>query len=205
MQQLEIKRFTSKMLGANTYILFNNNHGVVIDPCTKVDIVKEFCLNNNIKIQLIILTHCHIDHTLYLNEYISEFNVPFAIHRDGNRCNMDENLNGSRLFGMKKSFRSADLILNDGFKILIGEHTAEIIWVPGHSEGSVCIYADKMLISGDTLFNLSIGRSDLPGGNQHKLKNSLQKLMNLPEDTIVYPGHGSFTTIKFEKENNPYL
>lgn len=205
MQKLEIKRFTSKMLGANTYILFNDNHGIIIDPCTKVDIVREFCHSNKIQIELILLTHCHIDHTLYLNEYINEFKVPFAIHSKGNRGNMNENLNGARLFGMKKSFKSADILLNDGDKIIIGQQTAEIIWVPGHSEGSVCVYADNLLISGDTLFNLSIGRSDLPGGDQNKLKNSLQKLMNLPENTIVYPGHGSFTTIKYEKENNPFL
>lgn len=205
MDNLEIKRFTSKMLGANTYVLYSKTQGVIIDPSTKVDIVKEFCMIKNIKIELIVLTHCHIDHTLYLNEYIREFDAPFAIHKEGNKGNMNMFLNGSQLFGMKKSFKTADVILNDGDTINIGEKTINIMWTPGHSEGSICIYSQNILISGDTLFHLSIGRSDLPGGNSNILNDSLKTLMNLPDETIVYPGHGGFTTIKYEKENNPYL
>ena len=86
-----------------------------------------------------------------------------------------------------------------------GNFSAKILETPGHSPGSIAVWVDNMLISGDTLFNMSIGRSDLPGGNQKDLQKSLEKLMELPDETIVYPGHGTFTTIKFEKENNPYL
>lgn len=205
MKQLKVKRFTSRMLGANTYILYNNNIGIIIDPCTKVGIIQEFCEDNNLKIVKIVLTHCHIDHTLYLNEYIDAFDVEFAIHKDDNSYNMDQNLNGARLFGMKKAFKSADLLLIDNDLVKIGDSEVKIIATPGHSPGSICIFGDNLLISGDTLFNLSIGRSDLPGGNQAELIQSLEKIMQLPDDTIVYPGHGTFTTIKFERENNPFL
>jgi len=203
--KLEIKRFTSKMLGANTYILYNNGHGIVVDPCTKISIIKEFCNSNGIKINQIILTHCHIDHTLYLQEYLDEFNTIFAIHENGNILNQDENLNGARLFGLRKSFGPADILLKDGSEFEIGSLNVRIIATPGHSPGSICLYSDNLLISGDTLFNLSIGRSDLPGGNQEQLMNSLKKISELPDDTIIYPGHGTFSTIKFEKANNPYL
>ena len=205
MKKLEIKRFTSKMLGANTYVIYDNNQGIIVDPCTKIDIVKEYCDYNGIKIDKILLTHCHIDHILYVDEYINEFEAKCAIHKDGNKYMMDPNLNGSRLFGMNKSFKSADALLNEGDTISIGEFSAKILSTPGHSPGSIAIWVDKILISGDTLFNMSIGRSDLPGGNQKALEKSLAKLMGLPDETIVYPGHGTFSTIKFERENNPYI
>ena len=205
MDKLEIKRFTSKMLGANTYILYSKGQGIVVDPCTKVNVIKEFCNFNEIKIKQIVLTHCHIDHTLYLQEYLDEFNTVFAIHENGNMFNQDENLNGARLFGMKKSFGPADILLKDGSELKIGDFSVRIIATPGHSPGSICLYSDKLLISGDTLFNLSIGRSDLPGGNQEQLMNSLKKISDLPDGIIIYPGHGTFSTIKFEKANNPYL
>ena len=98
---------------------------------------------------------------------------------------MDLNLNGSRLFGMKKSFRHADNLLKEGDSVDIGGQTAKILWVPGHSPGSICLYAENILISGDTLFNLSVGRSDLPGGDPTKLMHSLEKIMKLPDETIV--------------------
>ncbi len=205
MDKLEIKRFTSRMLGANTYIIYNDGEGIIVDPCTKVHIIKDFCELNKLNIIKIVLTHCHIDHTLYLDEYIREFNTEFAIHESGNKLNQNDKLNGARLFGMKKSFRPADILLKGGDEIKVGNFRLKIIETPGHSPGSICIYSDKILISGDTLFNLSVGRSDLPGGNQEKLTISLQKLMDLPEDTIIYPGHGTFSTIKYEKANNPYL
>jgi len=205
MKRLEIKRFTSRMLGANTYVVYDNEQGIIIDPCTKVHIVKEFCDKNNIKIDKILLTHCHIDHILYVNEYVQQFSAKSAIHIDGNKYMMDKELNGSRLFGMNKTFKSADILLNDGDFVSIGEFSAKILATPGHSPGSIAIFADNFLVSGDTLFNMSIGRSDLPGGNQIDLGRSLVKLMALPDDTIIYPGHGTFSTIKFERENNPYL
>lgn len=205
MKRLEIKRFTSKMLGANTYIIYNNNKGLIVDPCTKVHIVKEFCDMNDIEINKILLTHCHIDHILYVDEYTRTFSCQVAIQTDGNKYMMDSNLNGSRLFGMNKEFKSADILLKDSDLLSIGDFSAKIISTPGHSPGSMAIYADKILVSGDTLFNMSIGRSDLPGGNQTDLEKSLSKLMDLPDDTIIYPGHGTFSTIKFERENNPYL
>ncbi len=205
MNKLKIKRFTSRMLGANTYIVYDNNRGIIIDPCTKVHIIKEYCDTNDIKIDKIVLTHCHIDHILYVEEYVREFEAKSAIHTDGNKYMMDQNLNGSRLFGMNKTFNSADILLNDGDYVPIGEFSAKILSTPGHSPGSIAILADSLLISGDTLFNMSIGRSDLPGGNQKELSKSLVKLMALPDDTIIYPGHGTFSTVKFERENNPYI
>ena len=205
MSRLEIKRFTSRMLGANTYVLYADGEGVIIDPCTKVGFVKEFCSSNEIKINFIIMTHCHIDHTLYIEEYKSEFNAVSMIHDSGNRFLQDENLNGARLFGMNKSFGPADKMLSDGDEINVGTHILKVMFTPGHSPGSICIKSDNILICGDTLFNLSIGRSDLPGGDPEALKESLEKLKTLPDDTIIYPGHGTFSTMKFEKENNPYL
>ena len=205
MGKLKIKRFTNRMLGANTYIVYDNNHGIIIDPCTKVHIVKEYCDINDIKIGKILLTHCHIDHILYVDEYKEEFGARSAIHLDGNKYMMNPNLNGARLFGMNKSFKSADILLNEGDYVSIGDFSAKIIATPGHSPGSIAIWVDNILISGDTLFNMSIGRSDLPGGNQKALGKSLTKLMALPDETIVYPGHGTFSTIKFERENNPYI
>ncbi|MDX1358323.1 MAG: MBL fold metallo-hydrolase [Clostridia bacterium] len=205
MDRLDIKRFTSRMLGANTYVLSSGPVGIIVDPCTKVDIIKNYCSEKNILIKQVVLTHCHIDHTLYLNEYLEAFDTVFAIHKEGNEMNMDSNLNGSRLFGMNKSFRTADILLSEGDELNLHGTKVRVIETPGHSPGSICLYSDNVLMSGDTLFNMSIGRSDLPGGNQDLLMKSLEILMELPDETIIYPGHGTFSTIKFERENNPFL
>lgn len=202
----EIKTFQSKLLGANLYLVHNSKIGIVIDPCVSVDIVSEYCNQHNIKPVLIILTHAHIDHMLYLEEFKNEFNIKDAVHTCDRSVMGDSHLNGATLFGMKKAFKQSDIVLNDGDIINEDGIELKVIHTPGHTEGGICLYGDGFLFTGDTLFHLSIGRSDLGRGDANQLLESIKnKLFVLPEDTIVYPGHGASSTIGFEKENNPFI
>jgi len=114
--------------------------------------------------------------------------------------------NGSISFGQPTISPPADRLLHEGDKISIGSYSLNIIHTPGHTPGGICLYTDKILFSGDTLFYEGIGRTDLPGGDGEKLLESIRtKLFALPDDTKVFPGHGEATTIRHEKAHNIFI
>ena len=151
----------------------------------------------------------HIDHAFGISYVKENYNLKLE-------CNLEDQFLAQRLneqanmFGLPipMSDLQIDKDLKDGEKIQLGDEHISILHVPGHSPGSVVLYAPQsnFIISGDVLFNTSIGRTDLPGGNYAQLINAINnKLMTLPDDVIVYPGHGPETSIGYEKQNNPYL
>jgi glyoxylase-like metal-dependent hydrolase (beta-lactamase superfamily II) len=155
---------------------------------------------------MILITHAHIDHIVYLNETRDMFRITAAVHGEDFEAVTDNLLNGSDLFGSRKVFRSAEIILNDNDVMESGSLMIKTIHTPGHTPGCVSFHTDNMVFTGDTLFYLSIGRTDLGRGNQDNLMNSIKrKLFYLPEKTIVYPGHGTFTTIEYERNENPFV
>ncbi|MFO7612008.1 MAG: MBL fold metallo-hydrolase [Clostridia bacterium] len=202
----EVKKFESRMLGANTYIIFKGKQAVIIDPCSMISKIIGFMEENSLEPTVMLLTHAHIDHMLYVDEYRGAFGIEAAVHEADYESFSDPYRNGARLFGMNKSFRDADIKLKGGEVIQLGDETLSIISTPGHTPGSICIYTPGIVFTGDTLFHMSVGRTDLGDGNQSDLMFSLQhKLMNLPGDTTVYPGHGTKSTIEYEQRNNPYI
>jgi glyoxylase-like metal-dependent hydrolase (beta-lactamase superfamily II) len=115
-------------------------------------------------------------------------------------------INLSALTGGSIVSRAAENFLEDGDRIPVGNLTLEVLYTPGHSRGSICLLHDKLLFSGDTLFNTGIGRTDLPGGNMTELERSIiTRIYSLPDDTMVLPGHGDATSIGYEKKHNPYV
>lgn len=153
-------------------------------------------------------THGHVDHVLGVNYVKQEHGFPFQAHREEEKLVANAPLTGD-LFGWSvEPIEGIDQYLKEGQEIKVGEESLRALWVPGHSPGSLAFYSKTgaFVITGDALFNGSIGRTDLPGGDYDVLIASIREnLLTLPPETTVYPGHGPSTSIKKEKESNPYL
>lgn len=210
---LTIRTFTFNPYQENTYLLYNEEgNALIIDPGMSGE--KEqvefltFVDLHNLTPQLLLNTHCHIDHVLG-NYFIHEkFDLLPQFH-EGELPTLIAVQNYAPQMGFRYDISPiGEVFLKDGDKIQIDNDELEVILAPGHSPAHICFYSasQKFLIGGDVLFRNSIGRTDLPGGNhQQLLDNIKQRLYTLPDDTIVYPGHGPSTTIGFEKNSNPFI
>ena len=210
---LNIHIFRFNPFSENTYVLFNENkNGIIIDPGNWNDeetkVLENFIKDKEITIKNILLTHAHIDHVLGLQWSFDTFKVPVKMHEEEQEM-LDRNPMSARQFGFDfKKFEGEIEYLNEGENYCIDEDCFEIFHVPGHSPGSLAFYnsAQKFVISGDALFQGSIGRTDLYRGNHEQLLDSIRtKLFTLPEETEVYSGHGNATQIGFEKNYNPFF
>ncbi len=154
----------------------------------------------------VINTHGHLDHIGGNDNVVTARGVPLFIHKLDRPKLLDPVLNLSAFGGQPVISPDADGEIVDGENVKIGSRVLKALYVPGHSVGSLCFYGDGFLISGDTLFCQGVGRSDFPDGNEHELLSHIQsKLYTLPENTVVYPGHGPTTTIGYERANNPFV
>jgi hydroxyacylglutathione hydrolase len=210
---LHVKAFTFSPVQENTYILYNDqNQCCIIDPgCyfpAEKKELKDFIEQNSLQPLLLLNTHCHLDH-VFGNKYISEiYQLTLHIHRLEKPV-LDFAPTSGDMWQLSFDNYDGELVyLREGEKISLGADELEIRFTPGHSPGSICFYneAGGFVIGGDVLFNGSIGRTDLPGGDFKTLINSIQtQLFTLPDDTKVYSGHGPVTTVGFEKMNNPFV
>lgn len=210
---MKITRFVFNPFEVNTYILYDDSGTcIIIDPgCInqiEVDKIKRFVESNNLVPESVVLTHGHIDHILGV-KFISEtYNIKPYIH-SSDQFLIDSSQNIAKMYGLSYIKSEVGFEFLDAMEYLIfGNSRLKLIHCPGHSPGSVCLYSvpDKLLISGDVLFNGSIGRTDLPGGEYSQLIKSIESnLMVLPDDIIVYPGHYEETSIGKEKIFNPFL
>ena len=210
---LTIKSFEFSPIQENTYILYNEfNDCIIIDPGCYFDAEKEelaaFILSNNLVPKMLVNTHCHLDH-VFGNKFVAEkYNLILNIHEKEKPVLAFAPTSGL-MYNMPFDNYSGDFnLINEGDTITMGKEELKVLLVPGHSPGSLAFYSieNKFVISGDALFKNSIGRTDLPGGNHEQLIKSIkEQLLTLPEETLVYSGHGPFTKIGDEKKNNPYL
>lgn len=206
---MHMKRFPLGRLWTNCYLIWDaNNDGFVVDPGGPAGEVEEFIGKNDIRIHWIILTHGHNDHIGGIPDLRNLSENGVAVHCDDADCLTDASHNLSIYMDEVIELPSAERLLKDKEQLKIGTMTLDIIHTPGHTPGGICIIVsdgnEKILLSGDTLFARSIGRSDLPGGDERLLHDSLTKLTSLPDDLRVYPGHGPETTIGDERRYNPY-
>jgi glyoxylase-like metal-dependent hydrolase (beta-lactamase superfamily II) len=203
---MKIKCFDTGILGSNSYIVWSGTEGVIIDAGVSDEEIMKYVNENNITIKYIILTHGHIDHICYSDSLRGQTGAKVVIHKNDNKLLSNPGLNGSRLFARDMVYGEADETVEDGEIITAGDLKFEVLHTPGHSSGSMCLKIEDKLFSGDTLFYLAYGRTDLPGGNQNELDNSFRsKLLKLDDNVEVYSGHGNSTTIGFERKNNSYI
>ncbi len=192
----------------NTWLIYDEQalDAILIDPSAPSEELANRMKRLNLQLKLIINTHGHGDHIGGNSFFKERFNAPVAIHSLDAIMLTDNKRNLSAYMDMPLDELKADQLLEDGYELSLGETIIKIIHTPGHTRGGICLYYEKHLISGDTLFEQSIGRTDLPGGNYEAIISSIRhKLFTLPEDTIVYPGHGPKTLIGLEKTNNPFV
>lgn len=197
-------------LQTNCYLLTKNDACLVVDPGEEGDKLIQIIDSQNAKPQAIILTHAHFDHIGAVDKIRDYYDIPVYVHEKEAKWLLDPALNGSQFFsiGHLIRIRPADYFLTEEKIHTIGDFTFEMFETPGHSPGSVSYYfkQEGIVFAGDALFNGSIGRTDLPGGNHEVLIRSIhEKLLSLPEDTTVMSGHGPTTTIRNEMDGNPFL
>lgn len=195
-----IDKVVTNIIGVNSYIIKDGNQSAVIDPGGKPKQILEMIKGTTLK--YIFITHGHFDHIMAVEDLKKLTNAKVLISKEDAPMLSDNNLNHGSKFGFTVNNTEADEIISDGDIIKIGNSKLKVISTPGHSKGSVCYYDDGFLFSGDTLFKMSIGIYDYE--NVDTMKKSVAKLLELPDDTIVYPGHNEETTIGYERINNPY-
>lgn len=193
---------------ANCYLVYeeNNREAIIIDPGGDADDIIAKVEELGLDTKYIILTHGHGDHIAGVEAIKDRFNIPVAIHKKDKDILEDSDRNFSSTMAMGAVEVVADILLEEGDRIEFGGLIGKIIHTPGHTPGGITINIENCLFTGDTLFAGSIGRTDFPGGSFEDIINSIKdKLLIYPDETLVYPGHGVSSTIKGEKDNNPFL
>ncbi|MCK9615312.1 MAG: MBL fold metallo-hydrolase [Candidatus Omnitrophica bacterium] len=205
MVNLSLKIFTLGELYTNCYIVYDSEQkrGFIIDAPSPSGEVLGFINKEKLNIEFIALTHGHFDHISAL----SEMPFPFYVHKEDVQLLKNPDLNGSIIFNLSiKTEKEPILLLEENKPLIFGDSKIEVIHTPGHTPGGVCMKIGNWLFSGDSLFFGTIGRTDVPLGSYTSLIKALkEKILVLPKDTIIYPGHGESSTIGEEVVSNPFL
>lgn len=210
---INVKQFSYNLFQVNTYILYDETKEcIIIDAGMEGRMEEKEMLNyietNQLKPVLLVNTHGHIDHILGNNFMAQKYGLKLAAHKDSEPIITRAPVY-AQTFGVNiESPKNIDIFLDEGREITFGKSKLMVLFTPGHAAGSLCYYSpvEKFVISGDVLFYQSIGRTDLPTGDYDLLQKSIwEKLFTLPDETVVYPGHGPETTIGYEKINNPFV
>lgn len=211
---LKVHKFTFNPFGENSYLIWEkeSKQAAVIDPGCYDDSEKketdDFINSNELKIKYLFNTHCHLDH-IFGNCYIKSKYNPEYYAPEEDLPLLQNASHQANMFGLEiKEICVPDKFIKDGMKLLLGNSELEFIFTPGHTPGGYCIYSqsNNICITGDVLFDGSIGRTDLLGGNYNQLLESIrEKLFVLPDETTIYPGHGDASTIGREKKTNPFF
>ena len=204
---MQIKIFNNYHNDENTYLLYENGTGVIIDPGNSDIEIADFAKENNIEIKYILLTHCHYDHIEFLEKLREKTSAKLVC---GEKC--AENVVNPRMnlsifgLGYELSPKAPEIILADGEVFNAGSMEIKCVYTPGHTNCSVCYISDEKIFSGDTLFLRNCGRWDLPTGDEATLVKSIREKLYAFDDAMgVYPGHGRETTIGYEKQFNMFV
>ena len=202
-----IERLVVGPIEANCYIVADeaSKEGMVIDPGADASTILKRVLQLGLKIKYIVLTHSHFDHVSAAGAVKKATGAILAVHEADARSLNDGLL--ARLAGIvSEKVPPPDMLLKGWEELAVGDLKFIVLHVPGHSSGGIALYGQDIVFTGDTLFEESIGRTDLPGGNYNQIIDSINcRLLDLDDDIKVYPGHGPDTTIGAERRGNPYL
>lgn len=212
---MKISRFIVNPFGVNTYIMWDpeSREAAIIDPGmtddAEIKAVDSFIEREHLKPVHLINTHMHLDH-IFSNLYIKDkYGLDIKAHREDDFLGRSlEDQIGRFRMPVRAKNHGLDIELHDGERLYLGKEPIEVICVPGHSPGSIALYCpeSKFVVTGDALFKGSIGRTDLPKGDFTTLVNSIRdRLLTLPADTAILPGHGPETTVGYERTSNPYV
>jgi hydroxyacylglutathione hydrolase len=196
-----VETFTVGMLSTNCYLASSQEtkEAIIIDPglnfSSEAKSIFDHITAGKLKVKFIVNTHGHDDHVKGDALFQQKLNIPICIH----------SLDAPFVEGIEKSKFSANVLLEDGSLIELGDEPLKVMHTPGHTSGSVCLIGEKLVFTGDTLFAGGIGRTDFPGGSMSEMRGSLKKLMRLPDNLLVYPGHGEISMIGKERIMNPFL
>ncbi len=206
---MKIEQYCVGEVGTNCYFAINEDtkEMLVIDPGDAAGMLAGKIREGGLKPQAVLLTHGHFDHAMAAEELAGMFGIKIYAHEAEKETLEQPRLNVSAMLGRRDAYH-ADVFLKDGETLSLAGMELEVLHTPGHTEGGCCYYLEKekVLFSGDTLFCQSVGRTDFPRGSMSQLVRSIKgKLMALPDDVKVYPGHMSVTSIGMERNSNPFL
>lgn len=205
---MKIKKFEVGSLFVNCYIVYEEStkDGLVIDPGDEPDLILDFIKEESLNIKYIICTHGHFDHIGAVKELKDETGAKIILHREDYDIYINSSRVAKQFFGIEVEPQpEPDIIIENEMKLNLSDNKEfRLIHTPGHSPGSISIYCDGYIFTGDTLFAGSVGRTDLPGGNMNQLLNSLKKIATFPSETVVLPGHGPKSKIGVEIKSNPF-
>jgi hydroxyacylglutathione hydrolase len=196
-----VETFTVGMLSTNCYVASSQEtkEAIIIDPgldlSSEASPILDYIIAKKLNAQFIVNTHGHDDHIKGNAFFQQKFNVPICIHI------LDEHF----IEDLEQGNFPPNLLFKDGSLIKVGNEALKVLHTPGHTPGSICLVGEKLVFTGDTLFAGGIGRTDFPGGSMSEMRTSLKKLMDLPLNLLVYPGHGETSIIVEEKKSNPFL
>ncbi|WP_127058777.1 MBL fold metallo-hydrolase [Veillonella ratti] len=205
---MKLYRMPLGALGTNCYIVVDesNQHCLVVDPGGEGERLVALLKEKGLQPEAVILTHGHGDHIGGVQAVVDAFKVPIYINKGDEEFLTNSNLNLSGAIGQPVKVTGDIRFIKEDDVIRLGEYSFKVIETPGHTPGGVCFYGEGMVLAGDSLFLESIGRTDFPGSSYEDLIDSVRhKLFTLPEETVVYPGHGPETTIGHEKTYNPFV
>lgn len=205
---MKLYRMPLGALGTNCYIVVDesNQHCLVVDPGGEGERLVALLKEKGLQPEAVILTHGHGDHIGGVQAVVDAFKVPVYINKGDEEFLTNSNLNLSGAIGQPVKVTGDIRFIKEDDVIRLGEYSFKVIETPGHTPGGVCFYGEGMVLAGDSLFLESIGRTDFPGSSYEDLIDSVRhKLFTLPEETVVYPGHGPETTIGHEKTYNPFV
>ena len=204
---MQIRQLVLGDLDTNCYMVWDDaRKALIIDPADDADTILNAVRQEGLTVVAVVLTHGHFDHMLAAESVCAATGAPLYVGRGDADAMTDPVRNLSGWFSDSKPVTMTEFRpLKEGDLLRIGEMVLSVLETPGHTPGCICLYSEGYLFAGDTLFRDSIGRLDFPGGNPNAMIESLRRLMQLPEDTLVYSGHGPTTTIGREMRCNPYL